>query len=75
MRTRARFIATVVCLAALPVGVAAADTRHYRFAGRLNRAAINARVWSGLHFRTADVVGNHRAQHIARYVFHREFRP
>ena len=27
MRTRARFIATVVCLAALPVGVAAADTR------------------------------------------------
>ena len=26
MRTRARFIATVVCLAALPVGVAAADT-------------------------------------------------
>jgi hypothetical protein len=27
MQTRARFIATVVCLAALPVGVAAADTR------------------------------------------------
>jgi hypothetical protein len=27
MRTRARFIATVVCLAVLPVGVAAADTR------------------------------------------------
>ena len=55
--------------------VAAAETRHYRFAGRLNRSAINARIWSGLHFRTADVVGNHRAQHIARYVFHREFRP
>ena len=55
--------------------VAAAETRHYRFARRLNRSAINARIWSGLHFRTADVVGNHRAQDIARYVFHREFRP
>ncbi len=55
--------------------VAAAQTRHYRFAGSLNRAAINARVWSGLHFRTADVVGNHRAQRIATYVFHHEFRP
>ena len=39
---------------------AAGQTRHYRFAGPLNRAAINARIWSGLHFRSADVVGNHR---------------
>jgi hypothetical protein len=33
-------------------------TRHYEFAADLNRDAINARVWSGLHFRTADVDGN-----------------
>ena len=32
-------------------------TRHYEFASRLNRDAIDARVWSGIHFRTADVVG------------------
>jgi len=54
---------------------AAAETRHYRFAGPLNRDAIDARVWSGLHFRTADVVGNHRAQRIATYVFRHAFLP
>ena len=37
---------------------AAGVTRHYEFAGRLNRDAVDARVWSGIHFRTADVVGN-----------------
>ena len=54
---------------------AAGETRHYRFADRLNREAIDARVWSGLHFRTADVVGNHRAQRVATYVFDHAFRP
>jgi hypothetical protein len=32
-------------------------TRHYEFASQLNQDAIDARVWSGIHFRTADVVG------------------
>jgi hypothetical protein len=32
-------------------------TRHYEFARDLNRDAVDARVWSGVHFRTADVVG------------------
>ena len=54
---------------------AAGQTRHYRYAGPINRAAINARVWSGLHFRTADVVGNHVAQRIATLVSRTEFRP
>jgi hypothetical protein len=54
---------------------AAGETRRYRFAGRLNHQAIDARVWSGLHFRTADVVGNHRAQRVATYVFQHAFRP
>jgi hypothetical protein len=54
---------------------AAGETRHYRFAGAINRDAIDARVWSGLHFRTADVVGNHTAQRIATYVFHHAFGP
>ena len=33
-------------------------TRHYEFASQLNQDAIDARVWSGIHFRTADVVGS-----------------
>lgn len=37
---------------------AAGVTRHYEFAGQLNRDVVDARVWSGIHFRTADVVGN-----------------
>jgi hypothetical protein len=55
--------------------VAAAETRHYAFAGRLNHEAIAARIWSGLHFRTADVKGNHIAQRIATLVYRTEFRP
>ena len=35
----------------------AGTTRHYEFASELNRDAIDACVWSGIHFRTADVVG------------------
>jgi hypothetical protein len=55
--------------------VAAAETRHYRYAGPINHDAIDARVWSGLHFRTADVVGNHVAQRIATLVFRNAFQP
>lgn len=32
-------------------------TRHYAEAGQFNEDMINARVWAGIHFRTADVVG------------------
>jgi hypothetical protein len=55
--------------------VAAAETRPYRYAGPINHDAIDARVWSGLHFRIADVVGNHKAQAIATLVYRTEFRP
>jgi hypothetical protein len=55
--------------------VAAGETRHYGWAGPINHDAIDARVWSGLHFRTADVVANHRAQAIATLVFRNAFRP
>ena len=54
---------------------AAAETRLYQYAGSLNRAAINARIWSGLHFRSADLIGNHRAQRVASYVFRHAFQP
>ena len=36
---------------------AAAGTRHYTSAASIQQDVIDARVWSGIHFRTADVVG------------------
>jgi hypothetical protein len=45
--------------------MAAGVTRHYLTASELNRDAIDARVWSGIHFRTADEVGNDMATKIA----------
>jgi len=36
---------------------AAAETRHYLTAAAMQQDVINARVWSGIHFRTADEVG------------------
>ncbi|MGW1023845.1 vanadium-dependent haloperoxidase [Streptomyces sp. NPDC002577] len=32
-------------------------TRHYEFADQLNRDMVDARVWAGIHFRTADIAG------------------
>jgi hypothetical protein len=55
--------------------VAAGETRHYAYTGPINQDAIKARVWSGLHFRTADRVGNHRAQAVATYVVGHAFQP
>lgn len=50
-------------------------TRHYEFAGRLNAEAIDARVWSGLHFRTADVVGSLQGRRVADWILDRYFKP
>jgi hypothetical protein len=50
-------------------------TRHYEFAGRLNRDAINARIWSGIHFRTADVLGNRQGRLVADWILDRYFKP
>jgi hypothetical protein len=55
--------------------VAAGETRHYACIGPINQDAIDACVWSGLHFRTADVVGNHRAQRVATCVVEHAFQP
>jgi hypothetical protein len=43
---------------------AAGVTRHYEFAGQLTRDAVDARVWSGIHFRTADAVGRAQGQQV-----------
>lgn len=55
--------------------VAAGVTRHYEWAGKLNRDAVNARVWSGIHFRTADVVGNAMGKKVGDWALEHYFRP
>ncbi len=53
--------------------VAAGVTRHYEFAGQLNRDVVDARVWSGVHFRTADVVGSAMGKKVGDYALDHYF--
>ncbi|GAA2492496.1 vanadium-dependent haloperoxidase [Streptomyces gobitricini] len=50
-------------------------TRHYRHAHAYNRDVVNARVWGGIHTRTADTVGNATGQRLAAWALERYFRP
>jgi hypothetical protein len=50
-------------------------TRHYEFASQLNQDAIDARVWSGIHFRTADVVGNETGKQVCDWALDNYFQP
>ncbi|MER5478677.1 vanadium-dependent haloperoxidase [Streptomyces sp. NPDC002734] len=50
-------------------------TRHYEHAGPYDRDAIDARVFAGIHTRTADVVGNRVGHRIADWALDRYFRP
>jgi hypothetical protein len=54
---------------------AAGVTRHYEFAGQFRRDAVEARIWSGLHFRSADVVSAGIGRTVARWVLERHFEP
>jgi len=54
---------------------AAGVTRHYKRAGPLNADAIDARVWSGIHFRTADVLGNRLGKNVADWALDHNFQP
>ena len=54
---------------------AAGVTRHYELASQWNRDAINARVWSGIHFRTADVVGNILGKKVGNWALDHYFQP
>ena len=53
----------------------AGTTRHYEFASQLNQDAVNARVWSGIHFRTADVVGNETGKQVGDWALDNYFQP
>jgi hypothetical protein len=54
---------------------AAAGTRHYDKAGAINDAVINARIWLGIHFRSADVDGVKMGQKSANWVLDHAFQP
>ena len=54
---------------------ALAGTRHFDKAGDLNDTVINARIWLGIHFRSADVDGVKMGQHVANWVLGYAFQP
>lgn len=49
--------------------------RHYADRATFNQDAINARVWSGIHFRFADTAGSTIGTNVANYVVDNYFQP
>ncbi|MEU4220463.1 vanadium-dependent haloperoxidase, partial [Actinoplanes sp. NPDC026623] len=50
-------------------------TRHFGGFSQALAELIEARIWGGVHYRTADVQGAQLGVQVARYVLAREFRP
>jgi hypothetical protein len=50
-------------------------TRHFTSKASLDQTAVNARVWSGVHFRTSDVVAIDIGTDVTNYVLDRYFAP
>jgi hypothetical protein len=50
-------------------------TRHYASAASIQQDVIDARVWSGIHFRTADEVGVAMGTQVASWALGRYFAP
>ncbi|MEV5351775.1 vanadium-dependent haloperoxidase [Streptomyces sp. NPDC052693] len=50
-------------------------TRHYRHADAYVRDVVDARVWGGIHTRTADEVGAATGHRLADWALRRYFRP
>ncbi|MFE0042834.1 vanadium-dependent haloperoxidase [Streptomyces albireticuli] len=55
--------------------VVTGTTRTFAEADQYNRDVVNARVWEGIHTRTADTVGNRTGQRLAAWALTRYFRP
>jgi hypothetical protein len=49
--------------------------RHYGDRTTFNADAVNARVWSGIHFRFSDVAGRDVGTNVANYVVNNYFQP
>jgi hypothetical protein len=54
---------------------AAPGTRHYDTGQGMRDDVINARVWLGIHFRTADVLGVRMGQQVADWALDHNFEP
>jgi hypothetical protein len=54
---------------------AAGETRTFATKAQITQQAINARVWSGIHFRTADVVSVTIGTNVANWVLDHYFQP
>jgi hypothetical protein len=54
---------------------AAGETRTYATTTALNQDAIDARVWSGIHFRTADVVASQMGTQVGNWALDHYFQP
>jgi hypothetical protein len=50
-------------------------SRHYAFASDLTDELINARVWSGIHYRGSDVTGVEVGRQVAQWALQRYFLP
>jgi hypothetical protein len=50
-------------------------TRHFSRLSDVLREVMNARVWAGIHFRTADVQGARLGETVARYERRHYFQP
>ncbi|GIE92006.1 vanadium-dependent haloperoxidase [Actinoplanes regularis] len=48
-------------------------TRHFGSFSQALAEVVEARIWGGVHFRTADVQGTRLGEQVARYVLAREF--
>jgi hypothetical protein len=55
--------------------VAAGETRHFDDAAVIQAQVIDARVWSGIHFRTADVIGADMGVEVGNWALDRYFAP
>ena len=54
---------------------AAGVTRHYEFAADIKQDATDARVWSGIHFRTADEASIVIGTQVANWALDHHFAP
>ncbi|MGW5243028.1 vanadium-dependent haloperoxidase [Streptomyces sp. NPDC004129] len=54
---------------------ATGTTRHYDDAARLNEDMVDARVWAGIHFRSADLAGCRAGSRIGVWALAHSFRP
>ncbi|MGW0607243.1 vanadium-dependent haloperoxidase [Streptomyces sp. NPDC002640] len=51
------------------------STRHYEHAGQYDRDVVDARVFAGIHTRSADTAGNRVGHRVAAWALERYFRP